>query len=404
MFQGKRQIRQINLVETLYSSGISYPVPSNLTYSWNFGVYALVVLVSQIITGILLCMHYVGDQSLAFLSVEHIMRDIQYGWEIRYLHANGASMFFIVVYIHTFRGLYYGSYVYPRQHLWSIGVIILLVMILCAFMGYVLPWGQMSFWGATVITNLCSVVPSIGPAIVVWLWGGFSVGGPTLNRFFSLHYLFAFVILGLVIVHLIFLHDYKSNNPLGFKSKVDGIFFYPYYIYKDLYGIMLFLMFFGVFLFFFPDMLGHPDNYIEANPMVTPTHIVPEWYFLPFYAILRAIPDKLGGVLALLGSILSLLTLPYLSIPEVRSLTFRPLARAAFFMFVIVALVLGWMGGKPIEYPYTWISQLASVLYFSYFLWMIPAIVYLEKLFWTNTDYVLKKKESWFHVYETKGF
>ena len=267
---------------------------------------ALFFLVIQLITGIFLAMHYVASPDLAFNSVEHIMRDINYGWLIRYLHSNGASMFFLVVYVHIFRGLYYGSYMYPRQILWCSGVIILLIMILTAFMGYVLPWGQMSYWAATVITKLASAVPVVGDLIVSWLWGGFAVGGPTLNRFFSFHYLMAFVLTGLIIGHILILHEVKSNNPIGAVIP-DNVQFTPYYTIKDLYGTVLFWLFFSVFLYYYPNLLGHTDNYIKANPMVTPTHIVPEWYFLPFYAILRSVPNKLGGVLLLLGSIFVLL-------------------------------------------------------------------------------------------------
>jgi len=310
------------------------------------------------------------------------MRDVNYGWLLRYMHANGASMFFIVVYIHTFRGLYFSSYLYPRQHLWSVGVIILLIMILTAFIGYVLPWGQMSFWGATVITNFVTAVPVIGLDIVYWIWGGFSISNATLNRFFSLHYLFPFLIVGLVAVHLLFLHEHFSNNPLGINFSADTIPMYPYYILKDLYGVLLFLAFFAIFLFFMPNVLGHSDNYIPANPMVTPLHIVPEWYFLPFYTILRSIPNKLIGVIALLFSILVLLILPYIVNSEVRSLDFRPLSRMLFWFFLVDTLILAWIGSQPAVYPYVFIGQIASVLYFFILLVLFPSVAYLERALW----------------------
>ncbi len=377
-----RFIKKYPLLSTLHHTVISYPVPINITYFWNFGVLAAVCLIIQIITGIFLAMHYVAHADLAFISVEHIMRDVNYGWLIRYIHANGASMFFLVVYVHVFRGLYYGSYMYPRQILWCIGVIILLIMILTAFMGYVLPWGQMSFWAATVITNLASAVPVIGDSIVYWLWGGFSVDNPTLNRFFSLHYLFPFIIVALVGLHIIFLHENFSNNPLGIKSNTDQIPFGPYFLIKDLYGVILFLMFFSVFLYFAPNYLGHTDNYIPANPMVTPTHIVPEWYFLPFYAILRSVPDKLGGVILLLASILILLGLPFITKSDIRSSSFRLLHKIFFWIFFFDCLILGWIGGKSIETPFYELGQIATGFYFAYFLIILPGCNLLENIFW----------------------
>jgi ubiquinol-cytochrome c reductase cytochrome b subunit len=367
-----RVYKKSAILEAFYHGLIVYPAPANLTYFWNFGIYALFCLFVQIITGIALAMHYAPDVSLAFYSVEHIMRDVNYGWLLRYTHANGASMFFIVVYIHTFRGLYYGSYLYPREHLWSVGVVILLLMILTAFMGYVLPWGQMSFWGATVITNLVSAVPYIGTDIVIWLWGGYSVDNATLNRFYSFHYALPFIILGLVFVHLIFLHEHKSNNPLGIDFSSDTLAMYPYYIIKDLYGVILFVAFFAAFVFFMPNLLGHPDNYIPANPLVTPPHIVPEWYFLPFYAILRSIPDKLMGVLAMLASILAFLALPYIARAYVRSSDFRPLTQVIFWFFLLVCLLLGWIGGKPVEHPYLIVGQVCTVAYFLLLLVVLP--------------------------------
>jgi len=379
-----RFFKKSDLFATLYHTAITYPAPSNITYFWNFGVLALFALVIQIVTGIFLAMHYTPHVDLAFLSVEHIMRDVNYGWLIRYIHANGASFFFVVVYVHIFRGLYYGSYSYPRQLLWISGVIILLLMILTAFMGYVLPWGQMSFWGATVITNLCSAVPYVGTDIVYWLWGGFSIDNATLNRFFSLHFLFPFIIAALVGLHIVFLHEHGSNNPLGVKSAVDSIPFSPYFIVKDIIGVIVALMGFAFFLFFFPNYAGHPDNYIEANPLVTPAHIVPEWYFLPFYAILRSIPDKLGGVVAMLCAILILVLLPFLVVSPVRSASFRPLYKFFFWWFVLDTFILGWIGGKPIKYPYYTIGQCATIFYFVYFLVLLPLIVKLEIFFWNQ--------------------
>lgn len=372
------------LVKVVYESAISYPAPINLTYLWNFGIYALVCLGIQIITGIALAMHYTPHIDLAFLSIEHICRDVNYGWLLRYTHATGASMFFIVVYIHTLRGIYYGSFIHPRQALWTIGVALLLCMIITAFMGYVLPWGQMSFWGATVITNLFSAIPIFGNDIVAWLWGGFAVDNATLTRFFSLHYFMPFVIIGLVAIHILLLHQTGSNNPLGVNfSSEGGIPFHPYYIIKDLYGVLGFLLFFALFLFFMPNVLGHPDNYIPANPMVTPPHIVPEWYFLPFYAILRSIPDKLAGVCALACAILALFVLPLIHKPEVRSMVLRPFSRGAFWIFVVVCLMLGVIGAKPVEFPFYTIGQMSSIAYFSYFLLVAPLIIEFEYFFFT---------------------
>lgn len=337
------------------SLGAGYPAPRNLNYWWNFGSLAGLVLVVQIVTGITLAMHYVPTTAGAFDSVERIMRDVNYGWLIRYIHANGGSMFFTVVFIHIFRGLYYGSYKAPREVLWMLGVIILLLMMATAFMGYVLPWGQMSFWGATVITNLFSAIPGVGEAIVTWLWGGFSIDEPTLQRFFSLHYLLPFLIVGVVILHIWALHIPGSNNPLGIdvKGPADQLPFHPYYTAKDAWGVGVFLIVFGLFVFYMPDALGHPDNYIPANPMVTPPHIVPEWYFLPFYAILRAftfdigpLDAKLLGVLAMFGSIILLFFLPWLDRSPVRSATFRPLYRISFWVLVVACVGLGWVGAN----------------------------------------------------------
>jgi quinol-cytochrome oxidoreductase complex cytochrome b subunit len=359
----------------------SYPAPRNLNYWWNFGSLAGVCLVVQILTGIFLAMHYTPHTAMAFTSVESIMRDVNYGWLLRYIHAVGASMFFVVVYIHIFRGLYYGSYKSPREILWWLGLVILLLMMATAFMGYVLPWGQMSFWGATVITNLFSAFPVVGEHIVTWLWGGYSVDNPTLNRFFALHYLLPFVIVGVVVLHIWALHQHGSNNPLGIdvKGPQDTIPFNPYYSIKDLFGLGVFLILFAYMVFFQPNMLGHPDNYIPANPMVTPAHIVPEWYFLPFYAILRAIPDKLGGVLAMFGAIILLFFLPWIDSSKVRSARFRPVYKWAFWALLIDCVVLGYVGGNPPEGNFILYGRLATFYYFFHFFVLVPLIARKEK-------------------------
>jgi len=359
---------------------IDYPTPINFSYWWNFGSLAGLCLVIQIATGIFLAMHYIPHVDYAFNSVEHIMRDVEGGWFLRYLHANGASMFFIVVYLHVYRGLYYGSYASPREATWAIGVVILLLMVLAAFMGYVLPWGQMSLWGCTVITSLASAVPIIGTDITTWLWGGFSVDNPTLNRFFSLHYLLPFIIAGATIVHLASLHQYGSNNPLGIHAATDKVPFYPYYYVKDLLGAVCFSFAFGCFAYFAPNFFGEPDNYIAANPMVTPTHIVPEWYLLPYYAILRSIPHKLGGVVAMLGVFICLGALPWLNSSIVRSTTFRPLYKFFFWTFVADCLILGWIGQLPVEEPYVLLGQIASVYFFAFFLIIIPNLGRIEEV------------------------
>ena len=335
----------------------------------------------MIVSGIVLAMNYTPHADMAFDSVERIMRDVNYGWLIRYLHMNGGSMFFIVVYIHIFRGMYYGSYKAPRELLWWLGVIILILMMATAFMGYVLPWGQMSFWGATVITNLFSAVPVIGDEIVTLLWGGFSVDNPTLNRFFSLHYLLPFVIFAVVFLHLWALHTTKSSNPLGIEVKgpQDSIPFHPYYTVKDFFGIGVFLIIWAAFLFFAPDFFGEPDNYIPANPLSTPEHIVPEWYFLPFYAILRSIPDKLIGVIAMFGSILILFVLPWLDTSRVRSGRFRPVYKYFFWIFIIDCIVLGYCGAKPAEEPFLSISRVATLWYFAHFVVILPLVGILER-------------------------
>jgi ubiquinol-cytochrome c reductase cytochrome b subunit len=358
---------------------LSYPSPINLNYDWSFGSVAGICLVIQIITGIFLAMHYVPHVSLAFDSVEHIMRDVNYGWLIRYCHANGASVFFIVVYLHIFRGLYYGSYMHPRGWLWASGVLIFILMMATAFMGYVLPWGQMSFWGATVITNLFSAVPVYGGLIVEWLWGGFSVDQATLNRFYSLHYLLPFLIAGVTLLHLCLLHKYGSNNPLGINTHVSSVPFYPYFYVKDFFALWIFLLGYLSLVFFAPNMLGHPDNYIPANPMVTPAHIVPEWYFLPFYAILRSIPDKLGGVLAMFGAIAVWLLLPIINISSTRSNIFKPLTSLVYWFIVSNFLILGWIGQQPVEYPFMEIGMFTTLLYFLLFLVIVPFFTIFEE-------------------------
>ena len=432
-----------------------FPAPRNLNYWWNFGSIAGIMLMSQILTGLFLAMHYAANTAVAFDSVEHIMRDVNYGWLIRYMHAVGASMFFGAVFIHIFRGLYFGSYKRPREILWWLGIIILLLMMATAFMGYVLPWGQMSFWGATVITNLFSAFPLVGEPIVSWLWGGFSVDNPTLNRFYALHFLLPFVLLGVVMLHLIALHTFGSNNPTGIdvKGPQDQIPFHPYYTSKDFYFFGLFFLVFAAFIFFAPNYLGHPDNYLPADPMVTPAHIVPEWYFLPFYAILRAIvfdiplwipgllviggalklrcnewtrtqankipviggvaasfipakplswkwtgiligvgtvmllaglsgaiiESKLGGVLAMFGAILVLFVVPWLDSSPVRSCNYRPLMRVFFWIFVVNACMLGWLGSKPPEGIYPLMSLIGTLYYFGYFLVIMPVVARIEK-------------------------
>lgn len=362
-----QSLRRNPIISFIYQIGTKYPTPITLTYLWNFGIFALIALILQIITGIFLVMHYTPHIDYAFLSCEHIMRDVNYGWLLRYAHANGASLFFIVVYAHIVRGLIYGSYLFARDLLWISGVLILLLMIITAFLGYILPWGQMSLWGATVITNLASTIPVVGEHIVIWLWGGYSVANPTLNRFFSLHFVFPFILLALVGVHVLLLHHYGSSNPLGIDYVVDKTNFTPYYTLKDLYSVFIFFMFSAILVFFMPNTLGHPDNYIPANPDITPAHIVPEWYFLPFYAILRAIPDKAFGVVALLMSIVMLVFLPYLHSTHIRSALFKPGYKFFCFGFISICILLGYLGAKPIEEPFLTIAQICTIVYFLFF-------------------------------------
>ena len=375
---------------------VDYPTPKNLNYWWNFGSLAGIVLVIMIATGIFLAMNYTAHVDYAFDSIERIMRDVNYGWLMRYLHTNGGSMFFMCVYIHIFRGMYYGSYKEPRELLWIIGILIFLAMMATAFVGYVLPWGQMSFWAATVITNLFSVVPFFGEAIVNWLLGGFSVDNPTLNRFFSFHYLLPFIIFALVFLHLWALHTHKSSNPLGIdvKGDEDTIPFHPYYTAKDTFGLGVFLIFFMGFTFFAPNFFGEPENYIEANPLVTPPEIVPEWYFLPYYAILRAVPDnfvdiwgilpviipaKTAGVIAMFASILVLALLPWLDTSKVRSARFRPIYKQLFWIFIIDCFVLGYIGAHPPEGHFLIIGRIATAYYFLHLVVIIPLVGWFEQ-------------------------
>ena len=358
-----------------------YPTPRNLSYWWNFGSLSGIMLVVMIVTGIFLAMQYTPHASLAFDSVERIMRDVDYGWMLRYAHMNGASMFFALLYIHMFRGLYYGSYKQPRELLWILGVIILILAIMTAFMGYVLPWGQMSYWAATVITNLFSAIPLIGQNIVTFLWGGFTVGNPTLNRFYALHYLLPLVILGVVLLHLIALHRFGSNNPLGIEMKgpQDTLPFHPYFTIKDLFGLTVFLLIYSFFVFYAPNFLGSSDNYIPANPMQTPNHIVPEWYLLPYYAILRSVPNKLLGVCMMFGSILVLFVLPWLDTSRVRSARFRPIYRQLIWVWVVAAIALGICGAHKPEGIWVVISRVATLYYFLHFLVILPILGRLER-------------------------
>ena len=367
---------------TLANHLTEYPTPKNLNYWWTFGAILTFCLVTQIVTGLILAMHYVAHADLAFSSVEHIMRNVNYGWLIRYVHANGASMFFLAVYIHIFRALYYGSYKSPREIIWILGMMIYILMMMAAFMGYVLPWGQMSFWGATVITNLFSAIPLVGESIVTWLWGGYAVDNPTLTRFFSLHYLIPFLILGLVVLHIWALHVPGNNNPIGIdikKPSNDTVSFHPYIVIKDLFALLIFLIVFAFFVFYSPNILGHADNYIEANPLVTPAHIVPEWYLLPFYAILRSVPDKLLGVIAMFAALFVLVILPWLDTSKTRSAIFRPLYKQFYWFLVADVLILGYMGAMPAEGVYLLVARVATAYYFLHFLVILPVLGNKEK-------------------------
>ncbi|MEG9883212.1 MAG: cytochrome b N-terminal domain-containing protein [Hyphomicrobiales bacterium] len=373
--------RRLPVFSLLKRQVVDFPTPKNLNYWWTFGGILTVFLALQIVTGIVLVMHYTPNTALAFNSIEFIMREVNYGWLIRYMHANGASFFFIAVYIHIFRGLYYGSYKAPREVLWILGVMILLVMMATAFMGYVLPWGQMSFWGAKVITNLFSAIPFIGERIVTWLWGGFSVDNPTLQRFFSLHYLLPFVLVGIVMLHIWALHVPGNNNPTGVdvQSSSDTIPFHPYYTVKDAFALVCFLSVYALFVFYKPNYLGHSINYEVANPLQTPSEIVPEWYFLPFYAILRSIPNKLLGVLAMFGSILILVFLPWLDTSKVRSASYRPIYRQLFWIFVLDCLLLGIVGSRPPAGLWLLIGRVATSWYFLHFIILVPLVGLMER-------------------------
>nr|BBA54043.1 cytochrome b [Hynobius takedai] len=358
------------LIKIINGSFVDLPTPSNITSLWNFGSLLGICLIAQIITGLFLAMHYTADTSSAFSSVAHICRDVNYGWLVRNTHANGASFFFICIYMHIGRGLYYGSYMYKET--WNIGVILLFLVMATAFVGYVLPWGQMSFWGATVITNLLSAIPYMGDSLVQWIWGGFSVDKATLTRFFAFHFLFPFLIAGASIIHLLFLHETGSNNPTGIYSNMDKVPFHPYFSYKDALGFLIMLTALFILSLLSPNLLGDPDNFTPANPLVTPPHIQPEWYFLFAYAILRSIPNKLGGVLALLASIIILILIPMIHTSKQRSLTFRPMTQILFWLVVSNTLILTWIGGQPVEQPFIEIGQAASTLYFLLFLIIMP--------------------------------
>nr|ASW18544.1 cytochrome b [Onychodactylus koreanus]ASW18545.1 cytochrome b [Onychodactylus koreanus]ASW18546.1 cytochrome b [Onychodactylus koreanus] len=364
------------LLKIINGSFIDLPTPSNLSAWWNFGSLLGICLIAQILTGLFLAMHYTADTSSAFSSVVHICRDVNYGWLVRNTHANGASFFFICIYMHIGRGLYYGSYMYKET--WNIGVILLLLVMATAFVGYVLPWGQMSFWGATVITNLLSAIPYMGNALVQWIWGGFSVDKATLTRFFAFHFLFPFLIVGMSMIHLLFLHQTGSNNPTGIMSNMDKVPFHPYFSYKDALGFLIMLSALMLLSLLSPNLLGDPDNFTPANPLMTPPHIQPEWYFLFAYAILRSIPNKLGGVLALLASIMILMIIPLMHTSKQRSLTFRPLTQIMFWLLVSNTLILTWIGGQPVEPPFIEIGQIASALYFLLFIMMMPMLGWWE--------------------------
>lgn len=373
-----RLLKKNDLLSVVNSMVIDLPTPSNLNYLWNFGVLLALTLGSQLLTGIFLVMHYTPNIDLAFLSVERICRDVQNGWVVRYLHANGAGFFFILVYIRIAKALYYGSYTFPRSQLWFSGILILLVLIITAFLGYVLVWGSMSFWAATVITNFLTAIPIWGTDLTQWIWGGFSVCNATLNRFLSLHYLFPFILSALAIIRIVLLHKFGSNNPNGTSSAQDKTFFHPYLTNKDLYGAMVYFLILSFFVFLIPDVLGHPDNYVKANSLVTPASIVPEFYLLFAYSILKSIPNKLGGILGLAASIIILFVTPFSHTAKIRSRRFRPISRKLFWFFIGNFLLLTHLGALHAEEPYVLITQLSTVFYFSYFLFLTPIAGFLE--------------------------
>jgi len=390
-----RILKSHPLLKMVNSYVIDSPQPSNISYLWNFGSLLAFCLIIQIATGVTLGMHYTPSVSDAFDSVEHIMRDVNNGWLIRYLHSNTASAFFFLVYLHIGRGLYYGSYKAPRTLVWTIGTVLLIAMIGTAFLGYVLPYGQMSLWGATVITNLMSAIPWLGQDIVEFIWGGFSVNNATLNRFFALHFVLPFVLAALALMHLISLHDSSgSGNPLGVTGNVDRLPFWPYYIFKDLITIFLFIIVLSIFVFFMPNILGDSENYVMANPMQTPPAIVPEWYLLPFYAILRSIPNKLLGVIAMFAALLALLTLPFADLSKLRGSQFRPFSKIVFFVFVANFLILMQLGAKHVESPFIEFGQISTVLYFGYFFIIIPFVTFLENSLIDLTSNVNVEKKA----------
>ena len=386
-----RLLKSQAFLRLLNSYMIDSPQPANLSYLWNFGSLLGACLILQILTGVFLAMHYTPHVDFAFNSVEHIMRDVNAGYILRYTHANVASFFFIFVYAHIARGLYYSSYRAPRVQLWTIGVIIFIIMMATAFLGYVLPYGQMSLWGATVITNLLSAIPFFGQDLVELIWGGFSVSNATLNRFFSLHFLLPFLLAGLVVAHLIALHVHGSNNPNGISANGDRLAFHPYFVFKDLVTVLAFLLALSVMVFYYPNVLGHSDNYIPANPMSTPSSIVPEWYLLPFYAILRSIPNKLLGVIAMFGSLLILLVLPFTDVSRIRGSQFRPLMRLAIWFFVVNFFILMWIGACHPESPYLEVGQFATAFYFIWFIVIVPVIGVIEN---TTFDIATNKNNN----------
>lgn len=396
-----RSTRWVNniFLSILHDHILSYPTPKNLSYGWSFGALSGICLVIQLISGLFLSMHYIPDINLAFASVEHIMRDVNYGWFVRYLHSNGASMFFFAIFFHTFRNIYFGSYLHPRVHLWYSGILIFFLLMAIAFMGYVLPWGQMSFWGATVITNLFSAIPIYGATIVEWLWGGFSVDQATLNRFFSFHFFLPFILSAVAFIHLALLHEVGSSDPLTLDANTHNIHpavvnFFPYFYVKDLHSTFIFFFIFFIFIFYYPNLLGHPDNYIEANSMVTPAHIVPEWYFLPFYAILRSVPNKLGGVIAMVFSIVSLAVFPLFK-PAVKSPTFRSYYTFLIWVFASNFILLGWIGQQPVEEPFTEIGMFCTLFYFAIIFFFMPFLSLTSKFSYEKLyRFFLKKKVS----------